>query len=77
MKTLTALAAADLLILTVTTGATNAQMAGLSAATPLTARARQELVHKTGNRHHRGKIAAGIARGILGAAAIASRSHRY
>ena len=39
-----------------------------------TTQAGQELVHKTGR--HGGKIAAGIALGLLGAAAIAHQSYR-
>ena len=79
MKTLTALAAAALVTFTLTTGTANAQMAGLAAAKASAAQAGQALVHKTGRRRGRngGKIAAGIALGIIGAAAIASQSHRY
>jgi hypothetical protein len=73
MKTLTALAASALVTFTLTTGTANAQMAGLAAAKPP---AGQDLVHKTGRRN-RGRVAAGIALGIIGAAAIASQSHRY
>ena len=77
MKTLTALAAAALITVAITTGSANAQMVGLSAAKASAAQAGQKLVHKTGRRGHRGKFAAGIALGLLGAAAIASHSHRY
>ena len=79
MKTFTALAAAALVTLTLTTSTPNAQMAGLAAAKAPAAQAGQDLVHKTGRRRgrHGGKIAAGIALGIIGAAAIASHSHRY
>jgi hypothetical protein len=73
MKTLTALAASALVTFTLTTGTANAQMAGLAAAKPP---AGQDLVHKTGRRN-RGRVAAGITLGIIGAAAIASQSHRY
>ena len=52
-------------------------MAGLSAAKTPAIQAGEALVHKTGRRRHRGKFAAGIALGILVAAAIASHSHRY
>ena len=71
MKTFTALAVAALVTFTLTTGTANAQMTGLAA------QAGQDLVHKTGRRRNGGKIAAGIALGIIGAAAIASQSHRY
>jgi hypothetical protein len=51
-----------------------------SCTTPVTfttaAQARQNLVQKTGQRRHGDKIAAGIARGNSGGAAIASQSHR-
>ena len=77
MKTFTAFAAAALVAFTLTTGTANAQMAGLAAAKAPAAQAGQDLVHKTGRRRNGGKIAAGIALGILGAAAIASQSHRY
>ena len=73
MKTFTAFAAAALVTFTLTTGTANAQMAGLAAAKPP---AGQDLVHKTGRRN-RGRVAAGITLGIIGAAAIASQSHRY
>ena len=76
MKTFTAFAAAALVTFTLTTGTANAQMAGLAAAKAPAAQAGQDLVHKTGRRNG-GKIAAGIALGIIGAAAIASQSHRY
>ena len=76
MKTFTALAAAALVTFTLTTGAANAQMTGLAAAKAPAAQAGQDIVHKTGRRN-RGRIAAGIALGIIGAAAIASQSHRY
>jgi hypothetical protein len=77
MKTFTAFAAAALVTFTLTTGTANAQMAGLAAAKAPAAQAGQDLVHKTGRRRNGGKIAAGIALGIIGAAAIASQSHRY
>ncbi len=77
MKTFTAFAAAALVTFTLTTGTANAQMAGLAAAKAPAAQAGQDLVHKTGRRRNGGKIAAGIALGILGAAAIANQSHRY
>ena len=76
MKTFTAVAAAALVAFTLTTGTANAQMAGLAAAKAPAAKAGQDLVHKTGRRN-RGRVAAGIALGIIGAAAIASQSHRY
>ncbi len=76
MKTLTTLAAAALVTFTLTTGTANAQMAGLAAAKAPAAHAGQGLVHNTGRRN-RGRVAAGIALGIIGAAAIASQSHRY
>ena len=76
MKTLTALAASALVTFTLTTGTANAQMAGLAAAKAPAAQAGQDLVHKTGRRN-RGRVAAGITLGIIGAAAIASQSHRY
>mgnify|MGYP001828755595 FL=1 len=81
MKTFTALAAAAVLMTSISTGSANAQMAGFAAAKAPTTEASQTIVHKTrsrrGGRRHGGKIAAGIALGILGAAAIAHQSHRY
>ncbi len=82
MKTFTALAAAAVLMTSISTGSANAQMAGFAAAKAPTTEASQSIVHKTngrrgGGRRHGGKIAAGIALGILGAAAIAHQSHRY
>jgi hypothetical protein len=75
MKTFTAFAAAALVTFTLTTGTANAQMAGLAAAKAPAAQTGQDLVHKTGRRRNGGKIAAGIALGLIGAAAIASQSH--
>ena len=77
MKTFTAFAAAALVAFTLTTGTANAQMPGLAAAKAPAAKAGQDLVHKTGRRRNGGKIAAGIALGLIGAAAIAGQSHRY
>jgi hypothetical protein len=53
----------------------HAQMTGFSSAKSAGAPAGQELVHKTGRRHD-GKVAAGIALGLLGAAALAASSSR-
>ena len=80
MKTFTALTAAALMMTTLATGTANAQMSGLAAANAPATQAGQEIVHKTGRRggrRHRGRFAAGIALGVLGAAAIAHQSHRY
>ena len=76
MKTVTALAAAALMMATLATTPANAQMAGLAAAKAPAASAGNKLVHKTGRRG-RGRVAAGIALGIIGAAAIAHGAHRY
>lgn len=80
MKTFTALAAAAILMTSMATGTANAQMSGLSAAKAPAAQAGQQIIHKTGRRggrRHGGKVAAGIALGLLGAAAIAHQSYRY
>ncbi len=53
-----------------------AQMSAMKAAAPVTSGAKADLVHKTGRRGRR--IAAGIALGIVGAAAYAhARRHHY
>lgn len=74
MKTFTAIATAATIAL-LTVAPAHAQMSGLAATAPKI-EAGQEIVHKTRSRRHRGKIGAGIALGIIGAAAIAAASHR-
>jgi hypothetical protein len=69
---LTAVAAAALLTLTVQ-GTAHAQMSGLTGVQ--SAQTDQLFVHKTGRRG--GRIAAGIALGVLSAAAIAHGSRHY
>jgi hypothetical protein len=72
MMKLTAIAAAALLTLTVQ-GAAHAQVR--SVAGVQSAQTEQALVHKTGRRD--GRIAAGVALGVLSAAAIAHGSRHY
>jgi len=73
MKKFTAIVtAATIAILTVAPA--HAQMSGLAVKAPTVA-AGQEILHKTGSRRG-GKVAAGIALGILGVAAIAAANSR-
>ena len=74
MKKFTAIVTAATIAL-LTVAPANAQMSGLAAKSPKIETGEQ-IVHKTGGKRHNGKVAAGIALGILGVAALAASSRR-
>ena len=70
----TAIATAAAIAL-LTVAPANAQMSGLAVKSPKI-QAGHQIVYKTGDKRRNGCVTAGIALGILGAAALAASSHR-